>query len=301
MNDIARVISEDYNSVLFVEGKNQGSYPYSNSLLIGNYLFDTGISELFLQKLKQDHSIKHVVLSHWHEDHISGNKYINNAIFYCHCKDKEIIENIAKMDIYYGVEDLQTIGVYEGIMNMLDLKNTKVNSVFDGGEYIIKDDNVHLRIIHAPGHSAGHCCFYDEISKILFLADIDLSNFGPWYGALDSNVIEYEQSIEKLMNLNSEFAFTSHSGIIIGSKIIKENLMGVLSIIHNRDEAILSYLSERKPKSIEDFRNKNITYKNYGIMKNYELLAEKIMIQYHLDKLIKKGKVSIKQNGYVLS
>ncbi|MBN1802725.1 MAG: MBL fold metallo-hydrolase [Candidatus Lokiarchaeota archaeon] len=301
MKDIARVISEDYNSVLYIEGKKNGSYPYSNSLLIGEYLFDTGISEQFILKLKKNHSIKHVVLSHWHEDHISGNKFFNNSFFYCHCKDKHIIEDITKMDIFYEVEGLPTIGVYEGIMNMLDLKNTKINSVFDKDEIIVIDNDVRLRIIHAPGHSAGHCCFYDEISKILFLADIDLTSFGPWYGAMDSSVIDYEQSLDKLMKLNAEVAFTSHSGMIMSSKLIREKLMGALSIIQERDMVIISMLKEKTSKSLDDFTNKNITYNTYGIMKNYELLAEKIMIQYHLNKLVNNGEVELKENGYILS
>ncbi|MFX1236339.1 MAG: MBL fold metallo-hydrolase [Promethearchaeota archaeon] len=296
MNDIARVFSEEYDGIFFIEGKNQGKYPYSNSLLVGDYLFDTGISEEKIQKLKKNVSINNVVLSHWHEDHISGNKNFNKAKFYCHREDKHIIEDISRMDLFYGVID----SIYDDIMNMLDLRNRRIDYIFEGNDELIANNEIKLKVIHAPGHSAGHCCFYETNSKVIFLADIDLSSFGPWYGAMDSSVIEFERSIKRLKKLNLKFAFTSHSGVIDGIKTIRKKLERCLSIIYERDDVILSYLSEKKPKTAFDLEHKNITYKTYSYFKNYELVAERIMIQYHLDKLLEENILEQEGNGYVL-
>ncbi|MHA1432095.1 MAG: MBL fold metallo-hydrolase [Candidatus Freyarchaeota archaeon] len=69
-----------------------------------------------------------------------------------------------------------------------------------------------LQVLHTPGHSRGHCCFLLPEEKIVFLSDIDLTSFGPWYGALDSNVDDFIDSIEKLKRMSFEIAVTSHKG-----------------------------------------------------------------------------------------
>ena len=39
-----------------------------------------------------------------------------------------------------------------------------------------------VRVIHAPGHTRGHSVFHVEPDDVLYLGDIDLSSFGPYYG-----------------------------------------------------------------------------------------------------------------------
>ncbi|MFX1463814.1 MAG: hypothetical protein ACFFBF_12345, partial [Promethearchaeota archaeon] len=72
------------------------------------------------------------------------------------------------------------------------------------------------------------------------------------------------------------------------------------SIIFKRDERILSHCSETNPIRIIDFKNKNLIYKYYSQFKEYELIAEMIMIQKHFDKFIKNGLIEQKGNGYIL-
>ena len=136
-------------------------------------------------------------------------------------------------------------------------------------------------------------------SKIAFLADIDLTNF-VFYAGIDSNLSDFEESLNKLNEFDIRTAVTGHRGIIEGEKVIKEELSKYKSIIYQRDERILSYFSETNPKKIIDFKRKNIIYKNYSQFKEYEIIAEMIMIQKHFDKLIKNRKIKQKGNGYVL-
>jgi glyoxylase-like metal-dependent hydrolase (beta-lactamase superfamily II) len=65
--------------------------------------------------------------------------------------------------------------------DLLKVENAKVNSTFEDNEIIDIGEDYKMKVIHTPGHSAGHCCFYELNSKIAFLADIDFSSFGPWY------------------------------------------------------------------------------------------------------------------------
>ena len=77
--------------IYFIQGANKARYPYSNSILIGDYLIDTGVSNKLLRSLKKEFQINNVILSHWHEDHISGNQLLKDINFLCHEKDKFII------------------------------------------------------------------------------------------------------------------------------------------------------------------------------------------------------------------
>ena len=105
MNHFIQPISEEYEKIVFVNGAREGKYPYSHSLLIEDFLIDTGISSRLLRKLKRHYPINNVILSHWHEDHTSGNRLLPNVKFYIHSKDKFLIENVNKFNEYYGISN----------------------------------------------------------------------------------------------------------------------------------------------------------------------------------------------------
>lgn len=300
MKNLIEALSEDFKDIFFVKGERGGRYPFSHSLLINDYLIDTGISDRKIIKLKKNHAVNNVLLSHWHEDHIAGNNELENSKFFCHPKDKFIIEDITKMDEFYGVIDTPSENEFNEAFEMLNMSNTKINEIFEDGSIFEIDDGKRLKVIHSPGHSAGHCCFYELNSKIAFLADIDLTSFGPWYAGMDSSVIDFEASIKKMIDLDIDIAVTSHKGLFNGKKLIQDKLKDYLSKIYERDELILEQLSEKTPRNAEDLSNKNIIYKFYSMFEKYEIIAEKIMFQYHFDKFLEKNIIEQKDNGYVL-
>jgi len=51
MNHFIYPISNEFGKINFIEGARDGKYPYSHSLLIGDFLLDTGISSRLLRKL----------------------------------------------------------------------------------------------------------------------------------------------------------------------------------------------------------------------------------------------------------
>ena len=300
MNHFIQPISEEYEKIVFVNGAREGKYPYSHSLLIEDFLIDTGISSRLLRKLKRHYPINNVILSHWHEDHTSGNRLLPNVKFYIHSKDKFMIENVNKFNEYYGISNSLAEEEFEWLMEGLKLENTKIDEVLEDNDLIKVGNNYNIRVIHTPGHTAGHCVFLELNSKIAFLADIDLTNF-VFYAGIDSNLIDFEESLDKLIELDIKTAVTGHRGLIEGDKVIKEELGKYKSIIYKRDERILAQFSETTPKSIVDFKNRNLIYKYYSQFKEYEIIAEMIMIQKHFDKFIQNKSIEQKGNGYILS
>ncbi len=300
MDNFVELLSDEFKNIYFIKGARNGKYPYSHSLLIEDYLIDTGISSRLLRKLKRQFPINNVLLSHWHEDHTSGNRLLSNANFFIHSKDKFLIENVDKFNEYYGISNSPAEEEFEWLWESFKLDNTKIEKALTDNEIIKVGNDYELKVIHTPGHTAGHCSFLELNSKIAFLADIDLTNF-VFYAGIDSNLIDFEESLDKLIDLDIEMAATGHRGIIEGGKEIKEELIKYKSVIHKRDERILSNFPETKPILVIDFKGKNLIYKYYSEFKNYDIIAEMIMIQKHFDKFIKNKLIKREGKGYSLS
>jgi len=300
MDDFIQPLSEDFSDIFFIKGKNNARYPYSNSLLIGDHLIDTGISPNHLRKLKRTFPINHVLFTHWHEDHISGNYLVNDAKFYCHSNDKEPIENVDKMIPLYNVKNTPVENDLKSLIELLRMQNIKIDTLIEDNDIFNIEDQLKLKVLFTPGHTAGHCAYFELNSKIAFLGDIDLTKH-PYYGNLDASLIEFEESISKIKSLDVNIVVTGHRGIIEGKKKINEEIEKYESILDGRDERILAFISERsRPIKLDEFRNNNIIYRKYSAFKDFEVIAELLMIGKHIEKFLKNNLISEENNGYIL-
>ncbi len=293
-------LGDSNNTFYFVQGKNNAYYPFSNSLLIGTYLIDTGSSPRIIRDLKKRFSIQTVINSHWHEDHISGNYLFDDVRFLCHENDKNLIENIWLMENYYGIEGTKTGKDFVDLMNSYKLKDTNVQETIQDGEIIKINDEYKLKVIHTPGHTAGHCVFQELNTKIAFLGDIDLTRF-PYYGNIDANLREFYESIEKVINLDIEVAMSGHKGIVEGKSEINDRLDRFKSSIDKRTERILSKMPESKPILPKDLQKLNLIYKKYSEFEEFELISEVLMIQKHFDYFLHNGLIIKERGGYILT
>ena len=301
MDDFIQPLNENFSGIFFIKGKNNARYPYSNSLLIGDYLIDTGISPNHLRKLKRKFPINHVLFTHWHEDHISGNYLLNNVKFYCHSKDVLPIENVEKMIPLYNVRNTPVEEELISLIKLLRMQNIKIDALIEDNDIVDIGNQLKLKVLFTPGHTAGHCAFYELNSKIAFLGDIDLTRH-PYYGNLDANLIEFEESIAKIKSLDINIVVTGHRGIIEGKNKIHEEIEKYKSILQGRDERILAFFSERsRAIKLNDFKNRNIIYRKYTAFKDFELIAEILMIEKHLDKFQKAGIITEEKKGFLLN
>ncbi len=262
--------------VYFVEGVNSGKYPFCNCLFIDDEkscLIDTGAGRI--ADLKPDL----IINSHWHEDHVAKNSEFNAKIC-VHELDAEAVESYDEFKRRYDMPD-------ELVKVFANFEFTEVDATFsDEDEFNLGD--VVIRVIHTPGHSAGHCCFLveDDI-KILFLGDIDLSSFGPWYGCLDCDVDDFVRSIKKISKIvedeNIEVAVPGHGDIVVGGDVIVKRLDAYLQKILERERKIIELTS--KSFKVEEMVGKGIIYRKLPEPKPVYEHIEKIMIQKHLERL----------------
>ncbi|NVM45857.1 MAG: MBL fold metallo-hydrolase [Candidatus Lokiarchaeota archaeon] len=301
MEDFIIPLSSEFDGIYFIEGFQHARYPYSHSMLIGDYLIDTGISHKRLKTLKKRFPINNVLFTHWHEDHISGNYLLKDAKFYCHLKDRIPIENVDEMIRLYNVKNTPVEDELNSLIKLLRMQNIKVDALIEDNDIFNINDQLKLKVLFTPGHTAGHCAYYEQNSKIAFLGDIDLSKY-PYYGNLDASLIEFEESIARIKSLDIKIVATGHRGIIEGKKKINEEIEKYMSILLERDERILAFFSERsRPIELDDLREHNIIYRKYTAFKDFEIIAELLMIEKHLEKFLKERLIIEKKNGYVLN
>jgi len=100
---------------------------------------------------------------------------------------------------------------------------------FSDGDLLNFGDTT-LQIIHTPGHTIGHSSFFFPEEEILFLGDLDLTAFGPWYGDRVSDIDQIIESLQKLLSIPAKIFITSHEAGTIEGDIAKrvENYLGII-------------------------------------------------------------------------
>jgi glyoxylase-like metal-dependent hydrolase (beta-lactamase superfamily II) len=282
------------DDVYLIIGLNKGTFPYSNSLLIVDeevVLIDSGIGDEQLEVLKDEVDI--LINSHYHIDHILGNYLFENLWIVEEEADvTSSFENYKRFAGILGtsIEDswLAWFHQYFKFHASTPTRIFKPNEVFKFG-------NTNWRAVHTPGHSTGHCAFYEPKRKIMFASDIDLSPFGPWYGNPTANLPDFIDSIKLISDYNIDLICSSHS--YPQKDNIKESLGDYLDIIFVRNERILKLLESQR--TIDDLESQDIIYNKS--QKRYKAFAwfEKNMLKKHIDLLIEMGKVEKEGEKYI--
>ena len=280
-------ISDELPHISVVQGENEGKTPFAHALLIDDLLIDTGVGGRRMRKVSKKLDIDRVFLSHWHEDHVSGNSYIKDTPFFSHSLDKAPIENVELFYKLYAVDDKDLLPQFRMYIDSLQVENTPIAGIFEDND-IFQTSHHTIQVVHTPGHTQGHCCFFEPEAKVLFLGDIDLSSFGPWYGTLDASLVDFESSIDKLINLRAEYAISSHKGLSIGSKHIKKKLEAYKRTLTERDVRIQAAIP-KNGATLPDLEGQRLIYPKYTSFRPYFILAESIMIKQHLERLVQKN------------
>jgi len=157
-----------------------------------------------------------------------------------------------------------------------------------------------MEVIHAPGHTEGHCVFYFPQEKILFTADLDLTRVGPYYADRTSNIEKTIYALERLKEIEAETYLTAHGkGIYEGDPRYIDRY---LKIIFDREEKLIDFL-RKGPKTVDQITAEGIIYgKNPAFLGAWDLtLSERMMIVKHLDRLIRLDGVHKEGDLYILN
>ncbi len=288
------------DNIWVIPSKDNGKYPYSNSLFINGtqtkLLIDTGVGRLTLKKFLKEFGEPDLILySHGHEDHVAGNKLFPTAKKFIHPNDKLMATSQKELFRIYGLaDDLQFQKFVESYFKsfqyqpLSEIKTFTDNQIYDLGDYKVQ-------VLFLPGHSAGHCGFEILNESIIFASDIDLTSFGPWYGGLDCNICDFQNSIKILLKDPPHILITSHKGVFQQETLVNK-LSQYLNKFEQRDEKILFALKEAR--TLDELVSQAIIYGRFPDPKEFFLSAERIMLSKHLDILIEQNRIEFHQDKY---
>ncbi len=280
-----------FGNLVFIPGTGCGKYPFCNSLYIDDKkkaIIDPASDESFLRKLAGEKKVDIVINSHYHEDHIAFNYLFPEAELYVHEAIGACFKSYSSFLDYCGLLDSKYRAEWDDLfLNRFHFKERTPSVEFRDGDFLFFGDTK-LQVIHTPGHTAGHCSFYFPDQGILFMGDLDLSRFGPWYGDRVSDIDQTIQSMRRLLEIPADIYITSHeTGIIRGD--ITELVETYLSVITRREKKILDFLE--RPRTTDEIVERWIIFKRELQPRYFFEFAERGMIIKHLERLIRNGNI----------
>ncbi|MDR1616507.1 MAG: MBL fold metallo-hydrolase [Syntrophomonadaceae bacterium] len=274
--------------VYFVEAPDKARFPYCHCLFIDDdarVIIDTSCGRQ--QALEISASGVDVILnSHFHEDHILNNLLFDKAQVWVHHLDAPPMVDMRMFFKYYGFIDPEGVELGQKFIDSLDLQPTPVHRKLRDGE-ILDFGHVRLKVIHTPGHTPGHCAFFQEETGFLFTGDIELSKFGPWYAHGCSNIDDFINSIQRCKDLQATMVVTSHKGIF--TENIQQRFQDYMNIIFMKEEKIYNAL--REPQTLKQLAVKHLYYGSDVKMDIYMVYFEKWGVKLHLERMLEQKRI----------
>jgi hydroxyacylglutathione hydrolase len=290
----------DFGSVKFLRGRRQGKYPYCHSVIIDDeavVVIDPSADKEYCRRLAQDPRLAAAVVSHFHEDHQKYLYFFPEGLIWAPAAEAAAFTSMSGIFELLGIEDPQ----YHLYWQKTLVKEfhyrplQQVQTFADGDE--LRFGRTRLQVLHTPGHTPGHSCFYFPEQDILYLADIDLTPFGPWYGDRASDLNALLDSLACLEAFRARIYLTAHGQGVFTGEEAKTALARFKQVIFNREAELLQLL--RKPRSISELVGRRLIYhKPLEPAFVYDHI-EGQMIGKHLQRFLAAGLVRFTEDGYV--
>jgi len=287
-----------FGPIRFIPGENRGKYPFCHSLYIdgAGILIDPASDRNRLKRLYDESGVREVWLSHWHEDHFMHLDLFEEVPLLISEQDAP---QLSALDLFldgYGIEKENHRQVWRDIIiKQFHFRPRNPARFLKGGQQIRLKD-LTIDIIHTPGHTPGHLCFFFKEPGVLFLGDYDLTAFGPWYGDRDSSIQETISSIKRLKEIPATIWLTCHETGIF-EKDPGDLWDQYLAVIDYREHRLLDFLNQ--PRTMTDIVDAWIVYQRPREPKEFYALTEEMIMQKHLDLLVSNSTVVKEGESYV--
>lgn len=306
----------DFGKIKVVRGNNGGRFPFCHSIFVDDstkVVIDPGAGREPLENLREHFSVDLVINTHFHFDHIAYNYlfegtpiYLNDLEGGCYQDRREIADRLGMTDIYgkdwfYGW--LERISLPDSPQSPYTPQNrhewwlstARIDGRYRWGD-ILDFGSVKMEVVGTPGHSEGFCCFFFPEQGLVYTGDIDLTAFGPFYFGKDGCIDLFIESTAKLSRLDAETFVTGHEVGVLKREDFLSGLDRFMNVIEERDQRILSALSE--PQRIEDLSALGLIYGKKFLVDEWVRAWDRLAVAKHLERLVEKGSISCYRDRY---
>ncbi|CAH3845687.1 beta-lactamase-like protein 2 homolog [Pieris brassicae] len=239
----------------------------TNTYLIGTgknrILLDTGDKDIteYQKHLSEvvgseQVNIEHIVVTHWHHDHIGGVENIFGTI----AKQPKVWKHKRDSDDAHDTNPLPS----------------PFNWLYDGQELTV--EGATLKVHHTPGHTTDHVVLTLQEENILFSGDCILGEGT----AVFEDLYTYMKSLNRILELNPSVIYPGH-GNIVDDPI--EKIKYYIAHRTQREEQILEALRNNSDKQLNEMDLVKIIYKETP---EHLWPAAAYNVNHHLTKLAKE-------------
>jgi glyoxylase-like metal-dependent hydrolase (beta-lactamase superfamily II) len=295
-----------YGPVEVLWGEGGGRYPDGNSLLVvgerETMLIDPALG--VMDRADALPRIDLVVNSHCHEDHIAGNHLFPDVPWHLHEADLPGILSLDGMMAIYGFDAAIEAAFRWVMVEQFHYMPRPDPTPYRGGDRFDLG-GVSVEAIHTPGHTRGHCCLLVEwleagaTRRLLYMGDIELTSFGPYYGDAWSNLVDFEHSLALVRDIEADwYATFHHIGVLEGRTAYLERLGRFEARIGEREARLIEYLAE--PHTLEEIVEHRFVYRPSDAVAFADAVERRSMSQ-HLVRLLESGAIGPLPDGRYLA
>ena len=308
-----------FGRISIIPGEDGRRFPHCTSLLIDDdvkVLIDPGAGLKTLTRLKREMSIDLVINTHYHFDHMAYNYLFDQARIIineheapCY-RDKKYLASLLGMEEVYGsawvdgwiarIADPATKQSPFSPQNRHEwwMSASRVDEEYRWGD-VMDFGKTRMQVIGAPGHSKGFSCLNFPDQGVMYVADLDLTSFGPWYAGSDGDIDCFIASCEKIKTIDGDCFITGHEKGTLNRKDFLAGLDRFIEIIDERDRKILSVL--QKPLSLKEIVDQGLIYGRKYHVDAWIYMWEFLMIKKHVGRMIARGLLRDLGDNFVMA
>ncbi|GAB4372285.1 MAG: MBL fold metallo-hydrolase [Deltaproteobacteria bacterium] len=284
--------------ILIVAGGKEGRYPYSHSLYIrdgGGILVDCGSDLAEIRRLREREGLSAILMTHYHEDHFTFLSEFPEVEVWASEPDAPVLGSMELLLDRYGLTGSPEEPFFRNLfLDKFRFVPRTVSRRIADRERIRFGPHTEAVALVAPGHTAGHLCLHFPSEGILFLADYDLSPFGPWYGDRPGGIEEFRRSARMLASIGAPIHVVSHEEPVHTGDIARK-VEEYLAVIDRREEALREFLAV--PRTREEIVARRIVYgkERTGPWFDY---GEWALMETHLLGMIERNEAAFEEGRY---